>query len=267
MTDEALSQNGADQQSAELKTKRTTLVRVLPTDRISFENQVELLRAFAAVFESNGRQPVKNEQAGEVLTKKLSGSTVSQLNGFFCDIGLLSRSDAGNGGFIPGAEVIEYNNACQWDESEARLKLRPVFEKTWFHRCLAPRLQLTPQPQATCLALLANESKATPEHNEKLVNLLNFLQLAGIISTAGGTVTLLQNRVAVPPDRFVQPAQDHKAPPHDNGAEKHTLYLDKDKKKTVTLTAPLAISRAEYERICKWLEVTLIVEDGKQSQQ
>ncbi|MGD0743635.1 MAG: hypothetical protein ABSA45_00625 [Verrucomicrobiota bacterium] len=44
--------------------------------------------------------------------------------------------------------------------------------------------------------------------------------------------------------------------------DQHTLYLSPDKKRMVTLAAPLAISSAEYTRICNWIKVTLIVSDG-----
>ncbi|HTX20735.1 MAG TPA: DUF5343 domain-containing protein [Candidatus Aquilonibacter sp.] len=52
-------------------------------------------------------------------------------------------------------------------------------------------------------------------------------------------------------------------PPLPPGAEAHTLFLDTDKQRKVSLTAPLSITRAEYSRICKWLEVALIVEEEK----
>jgi hypothetical protein len=266
MTNDITSHAGKVEQSAETKIqlpKRPTLTKVLPTDRISFENQTELLRAFAAVFASNGGQAVTNDQAGDTLSKKLSGSTVTQVNGFFTDVGILSRAEKGTG-FIPSVEVIEYNNACQWSESEARLKLRPVFEKTWFYRCLVPRLQLAQQPLATCLALLANESKASPEHNEKLLNLLKFLEAAGIVSLTGETVTLLQNKPVVTTPPVVNDKNNNPPPPPlPQGSEQHTLYLSADKKRMVTLAAPLSISNAEYTRICNWIKVALIVEDEK----
>lgn len=264
MTDQAITQpesptNGDETKTATGRT-RSPLTKVLPTDRILFDSQVELLRAFATVYASNGGNPVTNEQAGDVLTRKLSGSTVSQSNGFFTDIGLLSRAD--KGGFVPSTEVIEYNNACQWDEAEARLQLRSVFEKTWFYRCLVPRLQLAPQPQATCLALLAAESKASPEHNDRLVNLLNFLALAGVVSTTGGTVTLLQRKLSST-DKITQPiAPPVKGPKEFTDQEEHSLFLDKEKQRRFSISGPLFISRAEYSRICKWIEVTLIVEDA-----
>jgi len=41
-----------------------------------------------------------------------------------------------------------------------------------------------------------------------------------------------------------------------------TLYLSPDKQRMVKLVAPLAISNAEYQRICNWIKATLIIEDA-----
>jgi hypothetical protein len=48
--------------------------------------------------------------------------------------------------------------------------------------------------------------------------------------------------------------------------EKHSLFLDKEKTKKFTICSPLSLSRAEYSRICKWIEVTLIIEDSEPKQ-
>jgi hypothetical protein len=40
-----------------------------------------------------------------------------------------------------------------------------------------------------------------------------------------------------------------------------TLYLSPDKQRMVKLVAPLAISNAEYQRICNWIKATLIIQD------
>jgi hypothetical protein len=45
--------------------------------------------------------------------------------------------------------------------------------------------------------------------------------------------------------------------------EEHTLFLSSDKKRMVTLAAPLTISNAEYLRICNWIKVALIVDEEK----
>jgi hypothetical protein len=237
---------------------RSTLAKVLPTDRVSFDKQKELIRAFAAEYAANGGQPVTNDKAGELIG--LSGSTISQTNGFFCDIGLVVRSDLG--GFIPSPETVEYNTACQWSESEARAKLRPIIERTWFYRCLIPRLHISAQPTPVCLSVLANESKAQPEHNDRLVCLINYLELAGIVSESGGMVSLQQAR----PQLANVPRDDKK--PLDVGRlngefsdqEENSFFLDKDKKRKVTLNCPLSISKAEYVRITKWIDATWIIE-------
>lgn len=49
---------------------------------------------------------------------------------------------------------------------------------------------------------------------------------------------------------------------NDVKSDQHTLFLSPDKQRTVQLTAPLSISNAEYQRICNWIKVTLIVEDA-----
>lgn len=48
--------------------------------------------------------------------------------------------------------------------------------------------------------------------------------------------------------------------------EQHTLYLSSDKQRMVKLAAPLTISNAEYERICNWIKVALIVEGEKKGE-
>jgi hypothetical protein len=51
-------------------------------------------------------------------------------------------------------------------------------------------------------------------------------------------------------------------PPDKPGTQSHTLYLDKSKARPFSITGPVAITRREYERICKWIEFALIVEDS-----
>jgi hypothetical protein len=241
--------------------ERASLSKVLPTERIMFDKQAEVLRAYAAVYAANGGQPVTNEKAGEIVG--LSGSTISQTNAFFTDVGILTRSE--KGGFIPSKEVIEYNDACQWDVNEARTRLQPIFERAWFYRCLVPRLQLSPQSQATCLTLLAGESRAQTGHNERLLNLIRFLELSGVISTSGGSISLLQNKTSpvAPKSEEQQPKTIESAPAGSDESDQHILYLDSNRQRKVRLTAPLTISEAEYTRICNWIKVALIVGDEK----
>lgn len=45
--------------------------------------------------------------------------------------------------------------------------------------------------------------------------------------------------------------------------QKHTLYLDKQKRRKFQMTAPLTVNSAELERIKSWLGFTIIVENDE----
>jgi hypothetical protein len=274
VTENAKSRNvdspEVEERGKEDRRGKSPLTKNLPTDRIAFDKQVSILRAFAAAYSANGGKPVTTDEAGDVLTPKFSGLTVTQVIAFFTDVGLLARSD--KGGYIPSAEVLEFNKACQWDESEAKAKLRPIFEGTWFYRSLAPRLELAPQSKTNCLAILAGESKAEPEHKVRLQNLINFLEYAGTVSLIGETVSLLRpGRIPPQPPQAPQikpqekngDATKNKPPSPSIDLDEHVLYLDAKRDRQITIQAPLTITRAEYNRLIKWIEVTLIVEDSQ----
>lgn len=243
--------------------------RSLPTDRLAVEKQVELLRAFAAVYQVSGK-PVTNEQAGNAVTPQKASATVLLTNPFFKDTGLIVPHESG--GFIPSQELVDYSKALQWDEEEAKQKLRPIFERTWFYKCLVPRLQLAPQPRKSCIAVLANESGANPDYEERLQNVLRFLVVFGLISITGDTVSLIQlgrlpSKVTTVQDLTTQsaPATLAQLPIKriDDAAGAHTyeLLLDKEGKRKITVTAPLDITHKEVRRISKWLEFQLLTEE------
>lgn len=273
VTENAKSRNvdstEAGERGKEDRRGKSPLTKNLPTDRIAFDKQISILRAFAAAYSANGGKPVTTDEAGDVLTPKFSGLTVTQVIAFFTDVGLLARSD--KGGYIPSAEVLEFNKACQWDELEAKAKLRSIFEGTWFYRSLAPRLELAPQSKTNCLAILAGESKAEPEHKARLQNLINFLEYAGIVSLIGDTVSVLRpSRISPqPPTSQIKPQDKNgdaikNTPPTPSiDLDEHVLYLDAKRDRQITIQAPLTITRAEYNRLIKWIEVTLIVEDSQ----
>lgn len=246
------------------KREVSPLTKILPTDRLAFEKQIEVATAFAVVHETNGHNPVANDAAGGALTPTLASTTVLTTNAFFVDVGLLVRhEDAGK--FTPSQELLEYQNARLWDEVGAGQKLRPLFERSWFYRCLAPKLHLAAQPKAACHAILAGESGAKKEHEERLNILLRFLQFAGIITIQGDNVAFSQQgrTSEVKPSEINRNSELplERSPKQFDDQEEHTLYLDKDRKRCFKVSGPLFLSRSEYTRICKWIEVTLIVEE------
>jgi hypothetical protein len=246
------------QSTQKAKRERSNLCKVLPTDRIAFDRQVEILRAYAACYESNGGKPVSNRQAGETLTPKFSASTLGVAVPFFTDISLLTRN--GNE-FVPSPELVAWNQAVALSPSEAKRKLRAPFENTWFYKLLTPRLRLSAQSITECVGILAVEAKAEEGHLERVAPLIEFLELAGIVEITGTMVSFIP---AVGESRT---ALDMKLPPGVpetfSTQEEHSLFLDKEKTKKFTINSPLFITRADYERIIKWIEVTLIIDDSE----
>src|SRR5437660_6354170 len=103
MTENPKSNAGVIRTGKASKREASPLSKVLPTDRVAFDKQVEILRAFAAVYAASGGNPVSNETAGAALTPTFKSGTVITTNAFFTDVGLLVRSD--EGGFEPSQEL------------------------------------------------------------------------------------------------------------------------------------------------------------------
>jgi hypothetical protein len=249
--------------ATEIKSKRekSTLSKILPTDRIAFEKQVKILQSYAACYESNGGKPVSNQEAGDTLTPKFSPSTLLVGVPFFVDIGLLSRSGAD---FVPCAELREFNQALALSTSEAKRKLRPIFENTWFYRLLAPRLQLNQQSIKECIGILAVEAKAGSEHLSRVGQLINFLDLAGIVTIVGDNVLFAQASVSQTVKLEGAGARSS-TPRVFSDQEEHSLFLDKGKTRKFTINSPLFITQAEYDRVCNWIKVALIVEKDEKT--
>jgi len=94
------------------------------------------------------------------------------------------------------------------------------------------------------------------------------LRFAGMLSI-DGTVEVMGVTETPPPEHnpmaLATPAAEHAVPAPDTNVpdlQQHTLYLDKTKIRTFTFTGPVEITAAEFERICQWLKVTMIVSDS-----
>lgn len=160
----------------------------LPTDRITFDKQLKLLRAYVSASDG-GAKAATNEEVGAVVEMK--GSTVSLGNAFFVKNGFLIRSGRG---YIPSKEVLEYKLAHDWDAATAGSKLAPLIERTWFWQVLKPKLGLRPIDEGEALNDLALKIGARPEYKNQIKTLLDYLLLAGSILREGTTLTLVRRR-------------------------------------------------------------------------
>jgi hypothetical protein len=252
--------NGINQGAETTKAKRTQPSKTLPSDRLAPAKQLAALRAFAAAYESNGGKPVTNGAAGSIIG--MSGTTVVVTNAFFSDIKLLVRQKEGVA-FVPAAEALAYYKAYERDKVTAAGKLRSAFERGWFAEALVPRLKFRPYDVREALAVLAEASGVGKEdYEDRLANLLELMLQVGLVSSDGGLIKAAEQPAVVESVRTEPPVADRReAPVVDEGHEQYTLVLDPKSKRRVVVTAPHVITRKELDRITKWLEFQLLVED------
>lgn len=257
--------------AAAIGSKRPSLTKQLPSDRLTFDRHVAALRAFAAVFESNGGKPVSNTEAGDVVQpKKMAEGTIVVSNAFFVDIGLLSRQDDGR--FGVAQEAVAFIQAEHGLSPEnAPDKIKPLFEKQWFYQVIFPRVRLGPQDTSTVQKVIGEACNATKDHLVRIDILIEFLVFVRLLIREGGKLSLPQaagqHAVALPSDKpsLHKPGATAPEIPSEEGLERYNLTLDPQTKRRIVVYAPPSVSAAELKRIQQWLSFQLIVTDPANS--
>lgn len=168
-------------------TSKATPTEPLPTRRMAFNKQVEILRAYPAIC-SPVAKAVTNAEIASVV--ELAPDTVGMANPFFVAIGLLDRSERG---CTPCSELMAFYHAHQWDPDAALHKLAPVFERAWFGQVLMPKLRFRDHSEEEALTALAEASAAIPDYRPQLKMVLDYLEIVGTIVQEDGRVRLARN--------------------------------------------------------------------------
>lgn len=194
--DSAVSTAAADGQSP--KGRRARPTKPLPTDRIAFKKQLDILRAYAAASGPAGKS-ITNDEVGKIT--KLNASTVSIGNVFFVEMKLLQKS---NGGHVPSPEVVAFNRAYEWAPDTASQKLAPAIQDAWFSKILLPRLGFRQMDESEAIAALADEAAAGPEYERQLRLVLDYMEAAGLMQRDGSIIRLTKAGAVpteAPPER------------------------------------------------------------------
>lgn len=170
------------------KAPKVKLARALPTDRVSFEKQLLLLRCFA-IGAGVENKPVTNATLADLA--KLNVSTAGVNNTFYADAGLTNKAGMG---YTPAPEVVSFERAFQFNPETAGQKLAPVLRRTWFGQALLPKLAARPYAEDEALGDLADVARAQPEHKAQLRLLLDYLALGACIERDG--LMIRQGRLA-----------------------------------------------------------------------
>lgn len=264
MAEEQINQN--KQTVVRIKKSKSGLSKILPSDRLALERQVDALRAFVAEYEANGGKSVTNEKAGSVA--KMAPATILVANAFFCDVGILTRNEEG---FVPSQEAIAFLKAENGLNPEtASEKLKPIFDRQWFSQLLIPRLRLRSMDESEVIKVLGEEANAEKAHLGRLKVLIQYLVFVKILQKEGSQITLANNvqfsQVTPPAYKPTLPPAPAPAHPLEDkeelkDLEKHTLTLEVGKNRKIVIYAPSAVSEKELKRIQQWLEWQFIVTD------
>jgi hypothetical protein len=256
--------NGAAEQTPVLeqnRVKRTPPTKTLPSDRLAFEKQVATLRAFAVVYEANSNKPVSNEEAGKIIN--MSGNTVVVTNGFFTDMRLLLRPKDSTA-LIPSPDTLAFYKAFEWDPKTAGEKLKSVFERAWFSEALVPRLKFRSYEEGEALSVLAEACSAAKEYEPRLRVLLEYMVFAGVVVRDGGQIKLPEPKGAEPVVEAAKPETGAARPgpgPVDDNLVEFAFILDVKKNRRVLVHAPHDMTKKELERVKKWMEIQLVVDE------
>ncbi len=164
--------------------KRVRPAKTLPTERIQFPKQLDVLRAYAAASGPTGKAVTLKAVADLV---KMVESTVSLSNGFFTDTGLITRTAEG---VLPSQDVVNYLRAYEWNPETAAQKLAPTLRSTWFGQRLVTKLSFQPMNEGEAIQDLAQEAAAGKEYEKQIITLLDYAEAAGIIVRENETIRL-----------------------------------------------------------------------------
>lgn len=195
---------------------RTRPTKILPTDRINIQKQLELLRAWAAASSPPGKS-VSNGEVAEMV--KMQASTVSLANPFFNSIGLLIKSE---GGYLPSADVAAYHRATEYSDSPSH-KLAPTIRDSWFGVALLPKLSFRPLSEGEALAVLHDTATASNDYRPQIKMLLEYLIAAGVAQREGDFIKSAKPVFEFGPSGNPPPEQPRSAEPENTTPTKQNV--------------------------------------------
>jgi hypothetical protein len=170
--------------TAEAQNKpRTRPLKTLPTERIKFERQLDLIRAYGVTYRTTNK-PVANIEVAKSVG--MQESTTSMANAFFTSIGILQRG--GDGKFTPASEVLDFATAYDWGPESAPQKLRPLLARTWFGEALLPRVSFNAMEESKAQEVLALAASASKEYRAQIAMLIDYLAVGGVVQRDGGLI-------------------------------------------------------------------------------
>jgi|HubBroStandDraft_2_1064218.scaffolds.fasta_scaffold50997_4 hypothetical protein len=166
------------------KSSATQPTRKLPTDRIAYQKQLDILRAYGLASQG-GTRAVSSKEAADVVG--LSPTTVPLLNTFMTDNSFVEKSGTD---FVPHRALVEFAQAHSWNAETAPRKLAPLIRQTWFGSRLLTRLAFSVMSLEEAVADLGSQISAAPEFKAQIETLVDYTVSAGLVKRDGNQLSL-----------------------------------------------------------------------------
>lgn len=179
--------------------------QALPTDRLSFDKQVQALRSLAQLS-GNGRRPVTAEEQSSALG--LKGNVGGLSNRFFKDCGWVETS--GRGMYVPTETLVKFHRhlGIQPDDLVgARTILAETAVHSWFWHEIGASLEGDGIRQSGVLHLLGNAAGAAPSHTPQLNLIIDWLIWLGLVVREGDMLKLTTPTSAAASDAEEEPTE------------------------------------------------------------
>jgi hypothetical protein len=158
--------------------------RRLPTDRIKFQKQLDIVRAYGIRSQNGSRTTNYKEVADDVA---IHPNTASLMVGFLVDNGFLDRIGSET---MPSRPVLDFVQAYNWSPDSASRKLAPLIKKSWFGEILLRKLAFRALQEDDAVSELASFIGADREHKPQIVMLIDYAVASGLVKREGSQLSL-----------------------------------------------------------------------------
>ncbi|MGB7100234.1 MAG: hypothetical protein WBD95_15905 [Xanthobacteraceae bacterium] len=158
--------------------------RRLPTTRIKFSKQLDVIRAYG-IKSLNGTRPASYKDAAEVTDIHLN--TVSLMVGFLVENGFLERV---GGDTMPTRAVLDFAQAYNWSAETAPRKLAPIVRNSWFGELLLTKLAFRSMSEDEAIAELGGAISAGTEYKSAIGMLIDYAVATGLVRRDGNQLSL-----------------------------------------------------------------------------
>jgi len=178
----------------------------LPTDRLSFEKQVEALKAIAQLS-GPGKRPVTAEDISASLG--LKGNTGGLSNKFFRDTGWIEPS--GRGLYVAADGLVAFHRHLGMDPQDlagAQAYLLDAVRTGWYWEEIEGMVQGAGVRATAVLHALARAAGASADHKEQLGLIVDWLEWLGLVRREGEIIAAADPaQPSVPADKPEEEAQ------------------------------------------------------------